>query len=81
MGSAYIKLKKLQEGEYALFGPKGNMISNIYRGNKFDAIEWSRKWISGWYNWSIDLSEIENEEKSRIPNQTVRPPEMQEPDS
>jgi hypothetical protein len=68
-----IKLRKLREGEYAVFGPKGNQISNIFRGNKFDAIEWSRIWISGWYNWSIDLSEIEDEEKNRISGQTVRP--------
>lgn len=71
MATVMIKLRKVRNHEYALFGPKGNQISEIFRGNVFDAQDWAGRWVSGWYNWSIDSTEINDEKKDRIPNTPV----------
>ena len=53
MGSEWVQLKQVRKGEWALFGPKGNQLSGLYRGPLYKALLWAKGWISGWYNWVV----------------------------
>ena len=68
-----LTLKLVGPNCYALFGPNGNQISGIYRGQKHAAKEWARKYASSWYNYGVDYKEIDNEETNRVSNPDIRP--------
>jgi hypothetical protein len=67
VGTIMITLKRVRNNEYALFGPKGNQISEIFRGNRLQAKDWAVKWVSSFHNWGVDSKEIDDEEAPGVP--------------
>jgi hypothetical protein len=66
MGSIIIVLKKVGCSGWQLFASKGNSISEIFHGNKTQAKEWARAWVSSFYNWSLKIEGEEHEEEDRV---------------
>ena len=57
MGSIVVTLRNVRYGEWALFAPKGHQLSIIFRGNKFDAHDWAKAWVSGFNDWTVKQEE------------------------
>jgi len=55
MASIVITLKKVNNHEWQMFAPKGHTIGPKYRGDKYNALEWARRYTSTWHNWVIKL--------------------------
>lgn len=66
MASIVVDLKRIGPHEFAIFGPKGNQLSEVFRGGKYDAIEWGTRWIGSWPNWVLNITEIMNESEGPI---------------
>jgi len=72
MSIVFIKLKKIGDNRYALFGPDDNQISGIYRGPRRKAKDWAEAFCSSWYNWGVDYKEVDDEEETdRISEQNL----------
>ena len=64
MTDIYVELRKVGPNAYALFGPKGNMLSGIRRGELRDVKEWAENWISVWPLWRLNYSGVDDEQQS-----------------
>lgn len=73
MSSVVILLRQHRKCEWYLVGPKGNTLSPIFRGDQERALEWSKTFVSSWYNWIVQLEtdkDKEDEEKNRMSGET-----------
>jgi hypothetical protein len=62
MGSIMITLRKVSRDGWQLFAPKGHSLSHVFRGDRFEAEDWARAWISSFHNWTLRIEEP-NEKK------------------
>jgi hypothetical protein len=65
MASVQLDLKEIGPNKWQLHSLKGFTIGPIFRGKKFEAVEWATEYCSTWPNWSINY-EGKNETK-RLP--------------
>jgi hypothetical protein len=61
-----ITLRKVNRDGWQLFAPKGHALSAIFRGDRFEAEEWARAWISSFHNWSLKIEGSKDEKENRI---------------
>ena len=74
--TVHLTLRRVSKSEWQIFAPKGHSIGPRYRGDKFQAVEWARAYVSAWPNWKIIVEGETNEKKDRLSEQAVRDPEV-----
>lgn len=62
-GSIIIILKQVSKSRWHLIAPKGHQLGPEYHGEKHNAIEWARNWVSSFNNWIVKIEENNDEKK------------------
>lgn len=71
MGSDIIKLRRIRGIEWALFAPKGHQLSNIFKGNPTEAMEWAHAFCSSYGGWTVQIEGEFDEQENRLFYQDV----------
>lgn len=53
MALVSITLKQNHLGLWILVAPKGHTVGGPFRGSSYEALGWTKAWISSFHNWTI----------------------------
>lgn len=57
MASVNVRLFEKSKNIWVIVSKSDVQISNVFRGNKHQAVAWARAWVSSWQNWVITIEE------------------------